>query len=248
MRDDLLDAQAAVDWAEAQFPAFRGRLDSWLRDNIDVLVEDLPPPATHNPIVAVEKSALPLAFNVEMGAYINTIRSGLDILATSLAHRYKIPRPDSAYFPVARSEDAFRRGDYKGHDFVKGLPDLQRRFIEALKPYDGGNKALWALHQLDIIRKHRRLVGVEMRPLRLSMAGRESLPPDFIPVHTATGWLRVNEKTVLGLIRKGADHEMKFIPHIAINEAGFVERKPIIATLYLFANLVTNIIKIFDET
>jgi hypothetical protein len=114
MRDDLLDAQACVDWAVSQFPALQQRINSWLSVNVHIGVEETPPPATHDPIVAIENAALPLAFNVEVGAYINVIRSGLDILATALARRYGIPKPDEIYFPVANSEAAFMGGRYKG--------------------------------------------------------------------------------------------------------------------------------------
>jgi hypothetical protein len=247
MRDDLLDAQASVDWAVSNFPAFQERVDSWLRINVNICIEDVPPPATHNPIVAIEKAPLALAFNVEMGAYINAIRSSLDILATSLAKHYpcRISKPESVYFPIAKSDIAFANGNYKGSEFVNGLPPRERSIIESLKPYDGGNPMLWSLHHLDIMRKHRRLIDVDIRPLRFSIVGHEPHTGDFIPV--AIGWMRANEKTVLGLIRKGSpDYNMKFIPHVAINESGIVERKPIIAALGYFAGYVTFVIKLFD--
>jgi hypothetical protein len=245
MRDDLLDAQACVDWTIAQFPAFAERLREWLRLNIEVGPEESPAPADYNSIVALQKAPLPLAFNVEMGAYVNTIRSSLDVLATALAYRYGVPKPDNVYFPVARNGVIFNSGrGFKGSEFVQALPDLPRRLIESLKPYEGGNKALWFLHQFDIMRKHRRLLEVEIRPLRLCIVGREPAPGDFIA--EPTGALRLNEKTILGRIRKGApDHEMEFIPHIAVNETG-LDRKPVIAVLHHFANMATFIITLFD--
>jgi len=59
--------------------------------------------------------------------------------------------------------------------------------------------------------------------------------------------LRVNEKIVLGLMRKGApQYEMKFIPHVAVNEIGLVHRRPIVATLGYLADLSESIIRLFD--
>jgi hypothetical protein len=49
-------------------------------------------------IVATAKQPLPLEFSVEAGILINAIRTSLDILATSLAHRYNIPNPDDVFF------------------------------------------------------------------------------------------------------------------------------------------------------
>ena len=77
MRDDLLHAQASVDWAVARMPDLQERLDSWASANVSVEIEDAPPPAGQNPVVATLKEPIPLAFSVEVGAYLNTIRSGL---------------------------------------------------------------------------------------------------------------------------------------------------------------------------
>jgi hypothetical protein len=81
MSGDLVEAQASVDWTFDQLQPFDQRLEAWLEANVVIEVRDLPPPATHNPIVALEKELLPIAFSVEAGAYINAIRSSLDILA-----------------------------------------------------------------------------------------------------------------------------------------------------------------------
>jgi hypothetical protein len=244
MRDDLLDAQANVDWAVTQLPSLDNWISSWLQLNVNVLVENTEPPATHDVIVAIEKDPFPRTFNAEVGAYINAFRSSLDILATALADRYRIPRADQAYFPVARSFAEFCSGNYKGGKFVKSLPSAERIRIETLKPYQGGNDTLWALHYLDIVRKHRRLIDVEVRPSRLSISGL--LPGAFAPI--ATGWVPVNEKTVLGLVRKGASHyDMEFAAYVLITEASPVAYGQIVPALNNFASLATAIIKLFDD-
>lgn len=249
MRDDLLDAQAAVDWAIAQFPALEKRLRSWLDANIDVEIEEQPPPATHDVIVAVEKEMMPRAFNVEVGALLNTIRSSLDILATALAYRYGVPKPDDAYFPVARDIYAFSAGDYKGAKFVKGLPETQRDIIKSLEPYEGGNDVLWSLHHLDIVRKHRRLVGVMVHPWRFSITGWGGrLREDFVTIKSETGWLNANNKTGLGLLAKGAPrYQMQLAPEIAINEICPLHRLPVTMALRKCASLADSVIKLFDD-
>ena len=192
MRDDLLHAQASVDWAVAQLPGLQARIDSWLPNNFEIVVREAPPPATNDVIVALLKQALPLSFNVEAGAYINAIRSGLDILATTLAYRYRIPKSKDAYFPVAKCRDAF-----KAAKFVKRLPSAARVIIEKLQPYHEGNDLLGSLHHLDIVRKHRRLLGVEAAPesFMISTWGDTITP-------VATGWMRANDEIVLALVRK----------------------------------------------
>jgi hypothetical protein len=247
MRDDLLEAQASIDWPVAQFPGLQGRLNSWLEQNVYIDIETLPPPAEADPIVAIEREMLPLAFNVEVGAYINTIRSSLDILAMTLVRRHGLMvKPERVQFPVAPSADAFIRGAYQGYEFVKALPADDRRFIDGLRPYYGGNEALSTLHQLDIMRKHRRLLDVAVRPLRISMTGADL--SSFTPINNDIGWLPVNEKTVLGLLRKGVPRpEMKIFPYIAFNEPGLMHHKPVVAGLLRFVELATFIINLFDR-
>jgi len=87
MRDDLLHAQAAVDWAVSNLPSFQERLYAWIAANIHIFLKETEPQIPHNVLVAVQKEPLPLTFNVEAGAYINVIRSSLDILAVALARR-----------------------------------------------------------------------------------------------------------------------------------------------------------------
>ena len=114
-----------------------------------VEVEDAGP---RNVLVAVQRDELPRLLNVEIGAYLNTMRSSLDILASALAVRHAICEPEDAYFPIAKSEAAFRAKGSRPAKFIAGLPPTERARIEALKPYLGGNQDLWSLHQLDIMR------------------------------------------------------------------------------------------------
>ena len=63
MRADLLEAQASIDWPFSQFLSFDARLEAWLNSIVHIEIREVPSPATHNPIVAVEKELRPLAFD-----------------------------------------------------------------------------------------------------------------------------------------------------------------------------------------
>jgi hypothetical protein len=241
MRADLLHAQASVHWAVAQFESLENRINTWLHLNVSGRVKETDSPATHNFIVMVEKEPLPLAFHVEIGAYINAIRSSLDLLATALAERYGVPKPEDAYFPIANSAAVFAKGNYKGRKLVKGLPAPERKIIEDLKPYKGGHKLLWPLHQLDIMRKHRRLIRVEPSPVFFRIYG-EGVQP------VATGWLRTQDETVLGLIGKDAPKpQITQSFSITIGESVLPDGKPVVAALDDFAFVAESIIKRFDN-
>ena len=193
MRDDLLHADASVQWATAQFLSLQARIDAWEKRNFYVSVKELPPPATNDVVLALAKEPLPLSFNVEVGAYINAIRSALDILATALAYRYGIRRPEKAYFPITDTEHEFTRG--RAGRFVDELPAAARTILQGHKPYRGGNDCLWMLHKLDVYRKHHRLLAVSVRPRKFGVWGW-NLSATFTPV--ATGWMPVNDQETVG--------------------------------------------------
>src|ERR1700730_4888861 len=159
MRDDLLHAQASVDWPVSQFPAFKTQINAWLQFNLEVVIKDPDPDIPYDLVVVAEKEPLPLAFHVEAGAYINTLRSSLDILASALYARNRMSENTEAHFPIFRSWVDFI-DPVEGLEVKKWCPLAERAIIKPLKPYDGGNKPLWSLHQLDIMRKHRRLLRV----------------------------------------------------------------------------------------
>ena len=104
---------------------------------------------------------MPLVFNAEAGAYINAIRSSLDILASAVGKR-EISSGREIYFPIAESADIFASGNYKGSKFVRQLSRTHRELFEACKPYKEGNDTLYALHNFDNIRKHKRLLTTYM--------------------------------------------------------------------------------------
>ena len=156
----------------SQLPDLSKRMDEWLKRGVTIEIKDLPPPADSNLIVAVENELLPLFFQIEFGAYINSIRSSLDILAMVLVKRHNIPiREDRVYFPITKSKEDFERGGSSAQQFLKGLPEIDQALIADLRPYQGGNEALWTLHHLDIVRKHRRLLNARLNPIHMSMAG-----------------------------------------------------------------------------
>lgn len=244
MRDDLLDAKACIDWTISKLPAFKERIETWLSGNFNLVLKELPLPATDRLIVAVEKEPLSRDINVEAGAYINTIRSSLDLLATALAERYSMLNPEAAYFPIAQSATAYLEGRYKGLKFVKALPKREQAILETLHCNESRHRALRGLHELDITRKHRRLVGVSAGPGTFHITGW-GLSTYFTPL--ATGWMRSDDETLLGFVKPDAtDYQMKFTPYITFNEAN-IARKPIDVSLRDFASLVNSIINLFDN-
>jgi hypothetical protein len=246
MRDDLLDAQAAIDWAESHFPALEIAQNAWLKANIRVELRQTDPNSTHDVLVAIEKEPLSRAFNVEVGAYINVIRSALDILAVAVAKRHGIVRLDKVYFPIVDSAATFAAGKYKGSEFIKGIPTSEREVIEELKPYKGGDFYLWTLHQLDIVRKHHQLLTVGHAPVSLRITGVLS-ESDFVTLNNETGYFVSNNETILGLLKKGIPKpKIQYTPKIVISDSDIPVKAPVVPLLRTFAGSVADVIARFD--
>lgn len=244
-RADLAEAQASVSWAFAQLSPLARRLDAWLNRSVVVELRDPGPQATHNLIIGVEKELLPLFFNVEVGMYLNAIRSSLDILMMALVRRHGLNiKEEQVYFPIARSEAVFLDKNWSGRKLLDMLPEKDRAIMESLKPYKDGSKSLWMLHHLDIVRKHRRLLSVELHPISISLQGTLQ-PGDFEPL--AVEAVHVNEETIIGMLRKGINARLvqsKF--YVRLDEEGDIARRPVVGALAYLTDVAAGIIWQFD--
>ena len=217
----------------------------WVKNNLDIVLEDGDPDASHDSVVVVEKSSFPLSFNVEVGLHINAIRTSLDLLATALAHRYGIARPDHAYFPIVDSRAAFASGKYRGKQFVEGLPLREREIIEYLEPYRGGNDLLILLHDMDVQRKHRKLLAAQITPSKFGIKGG-NFSKTFVP--NSPGFPRTDNKTELGKLAKGAARpQIQLHAYVAFDEAFFPKGVRVSSALNDFAGLAKSIVALFDD-
>ena len=242
MRDDLLDAYAAVDWAVAQLPAIRQQFEAWLKAPPYFLVIEPCPEVGQRHFKLGINRPLPPTLNAGVGAVTNSIRTSLDLLASSLAARNgKSPSADR-HFPIYSSV----------HDFIDPLNAKQRKdwlserercLIEKLKPYDGGNDLLFALHRLDVMRKHERLIAVHLVPTSAHIAPESSLRD----VHFPTPWPGFKDGAVIAWTPIDApDSDVDIAADIAFNEACFLTNKPVMTTLRQFAGLAESIIQLFE--
>jgi hypothetical protein len=89
------------------------------------------------------------------GDIIHNLRSALDHLAGQLVWVGSGKEPSRRVeFPIAK--DAATYEGEKARKVEGMIPEVVKA-IDALKPYKGGNDALWRIHELDNIDKHRTL-------------------------------------------------------------------------------------------
>jgi hypothetical protein len=166
-----------IDWAKKHIDALDAEIAHWssgprnprrlrrIRDGV---------PSTEFRAEIRFDPPLPETVPLLIGDAIHNLRSALDHLACALAPPTTSQTGHARIeFPICVSEDDFNA---KGASRIKKLPERARDEIKSLQPYHAGDNArhefLWALHQLDIIDKHRRIS---------VLAGRYSLPDKFIP-------------------------------------------------------------------
>jgi hypothetical protein len=223
MRDDLLDAYAAADWAIAHLEGFQQRLKAWINGPPYSLIEEPHPEMGKKLIKLRIDSPLPLIFSAEVGAIINAVRTSLDLLASALARRNRKKPSADRHFPIYPTL----------YDFIdplnvakreQWLPDSARGIIENLKPYRGGNDRLFALHHFDVIRKHERLLAVRISPTSISASPRARAEGLKFP----SFWAGFDNNTVIAWTAIDAtDSELQLAVDVTFNEGDLVANEPV---------------------
>lgn len=243
--NDLQDAQASVDWTVSNFAAFEERLKTWIAANLDVRIVESEANLTEDLIVAKQTNDIPLVMNAEVGAYLNALRSALDMVAWRVGKRDMVLFPKNIYFPVARSEQDFLRFNFKGGKFIRQLSRPHLEAFKALKPYEGGNDQLCWLHHLDIVRKHERLLTSYSRPKRFVISGwtnaLRTIRDGEVPPKMG------KNETVIGFVAKGAPRpKIKYVAAVVISEARLGAPQNVLGVLRRFANVVQAVIDAFN--
>jgi hypothetical protein len=243
MRDDLLDAQAAIDWAVAEIPRLQNTLLEWIRHSPCKLGEEpYSGPGAGKQVVAYF-SPLPRIFNAWVGIICNSLRTSLDLLAAALATRNSVKPSENTHFPIF-SSDQHMIDPLEGIEGKKWLSKGERAAIKALKPYQGGDHTIWPLHHLDIRRKHERLISASLDPsFRIEVAG--------YMISGRTALERFENKTVLaflpGSILVPPESYTNISAQVTFNETKIgLAGHEVVTTLYRFAGRVAEIIKFFD--
>jgi len=96
------------------------------------------------------------------GDVIHNLRGALDHLAYQMtkAHRPQTTERElrGIYFPICKSKSSYEK-TLKSYKKFFGPEAI--KLLDALKPYKGGNEALFRLHELDNFSKHRLLLTME---------------------------------------------------------------------------------------
>lgn len=161
--------------------------DFFAHDPYEVIKEHDPETGWNLARVKINAEPDPI-WSAMIGDAVHNLRAALDLVYWQLVEvNGKTPNTDDA-FRISDSETAFNNG---------AVPKIRRRagakaleiIRDTVKPYKGGNNALWALHKLDIIDKHRLLLVVaSANPhIVISIQGSEGAPVQSL-YKTNTSW------------------------------------------------------------
>jgi hypothetical protein len=232
-------------WAVIQLDTLARRIEAWKHTRPYELVTYFDSERGKKALKYEVRNPLPLLINAEVGAIVNSIRSSLDILAVTLAKRFGATYVKDVYFPVSKSAPksaaVFADKRVKG---VNRLSPQDQASIKDLAPYKGGDNLLYALHQMDITRKHRQLLTVHSGNIRLVLTGTalDVVWPHELPVEE-----RPEDQSILAWVNPSASDckaELSVEPTLARTKP--LQPKPPIPALTEFASLAHRIIASFD--
>ena len=167
MRADLEDALVPVKWAEAQMPILRQRLIDWQHTNpYKIVAEPDPKRADRELLVAYLENTLDPLIIGDVGAMVNSIRTGLDLMMAEVVARHGVLPDRAPNFPIHKTPAQFLAAVDKLKSEY-GISWVEAATIKRTKAYDGGDHVLWHIGKLDNLRKHQRLLTVETLSRRI---------------------------------------------------------------------------------
>lgn len=218
-----------------------------------------PDPNTRRLVYLVESAdPIPELLPLLAGDGIQNLTSALDHLAYQLVcsdTEDRPPNPNWIYFPIADDAAGY---ESKKRGKMAGAREETLAAIDALRPYKGGNDALWRLYRLNNIEKHRLLLTVGSQAAGIHLGQmlaphlRSTFPPDAIAQLEAMNlFLQPADrgfplKAGFELYVTAPDEEpnpkLQFRFTVALDEAGIAEGVPLVDALDELVTAVEGVV------
>lgn len=170
---------------------------------------------------------------------VNNLRSALDQASYAVCIAAGGKGKDT-YFPFGDTAAEVKSRHAQGS---KEIPAPMFAFMEALKPYKGGDDLLWSLNKLANTKKHRFLV-----PFAMQSGGFEAMDvshtgPGNFSVVLNPEWDGVNNEMVLAHVGEGKWHyNVDLIFFVALGEIKVLAREEATRVLYTLLRKVESIL------
>lgn len=147
----LTDAYAKIAWAERHINALVVAIDSGEHVDTRPVAPEDGLAYQHRHLLKILLPDVPADLAFIVADAIHNMRSALDYLMAALAHTNAKSRRYPT-FPICDNEKSLAK-----RDAFKCVSRSAQKFMKSVQPYATGCQALWWLHRLDIIDKHRKL-------------------------------------------------------------------------------------------
>lgn len=244
-KPNLFAARAKLDWAERQINVLDAEIRAFLKEQPYAITVDSETEPGIRYYIMDQTGPIPDIISAGIGAVIAPQRDCLDLLATALAKQANAKRPRDVYFPICKSEAAFR--DEVAGKKIRELSLIDRAVIESLKPYQGGNDLLYALHALNIKSKHHDLLTVFGAPGQFMFGAKEGQAGGY--VRRIAVWAHDNSPYpghACMMFDADPEVELKVTVDVAFSETGPAHGKPVVETLREFSSLIKSILDLWS--
>ncbi|MGA8099233.1 MAG: hypothetical protein WB810_11295 [Candidatus Cybelea sp.] len=166
------------------------------------------------------KVALPNELFTTAGDAIHNLRSALDHVAFAIAIKAGVKSARALRdidFPIRRNRKTFN--DSLNKAAVKQCGAKALAFYRCLKPYNRGNKRLWALQDLDVVDKHRKLLVLIPRAGVVRIIPGGGSPP--IDLATAVSLKKGIKTSAIAAAHGYPNAKTQLAPLIAFDHVGF---------------------------
>jgi len=185
----------------------------------------------------------PAEIGLIAGDVIHNLRSALDHLAYQLVLvNGQVPLRQTC-FPIFDDPAKYKTMDPRK---VRGMSQFAINAIEAAKPYQGGDNALWVLHELDIADKHHALlatlVSVTQGTIEVPTSLRDFKAPPFAFPNFQ---VPLKNGDVFFICKPGVEDYTKVAFDLALCEPEIIKGKPIVPMLGQLVQRVNGTITSF---
>jgi hypothetical protein len=228
-----------------------------------------PHPRLHRAYYLKEIKPIPDPVRAITGDILFNARSALDHLAFSLVEVRGFVDDQGAplsegeirdiYFPILDVETAEEYiASNSRNRKVKGMAKVARDAIDRTKPYKGGDKALWRLHKLHNVDKHRLVVTaasalrhIDLTPMRefFQTARKEYfvVPNFLIASEDRVCPAKKGQTIFIDEINPKADKQIQPFFEVVLHEPGVVECEPLMPTIHYMVDLAEYVVGSFRD-
>lgn len=148
---EFSSAQLKIDRANHHIGDVNVRRDVFLATNPCKLRAQHNPQTAYTDYMVEDVAEVDTVISLVIGDAVHNLRAALDHLAVALVEDAGAVSSASTYFPISNSASKYAM---TSPGQVQGISISDKKRIDSLQPYLGGDDRFWGLHRMDITDKH----------------------------------------------------------------------------------------------